>query len=92
MCGAVGGGSEKKKKTQGELLKAKAQLKRPKGHVGVSHARRERRDIRSRGDCVFRGTQSGQKTTKSSHCLKVGGMWESRKGGWDNLWEPDVCR
>lgn len=79
------------KNKQSELLKAKAQLKCPKGCVGVSHARREKRDIRSRRDCMFRGIQSGQKTTRSSHCLKVGGMWESRKGGWDNLWEPDIC-
>lgn len=79
-----------KKKKQGELLKAKAQLKCPKGHVGVSHARRERTDIRSRGDCMFRGIHSGQKTT-SSHCLKGEGMWESRKGGWDNIGEPDIC-
>lgn len=59
----------------------KAQLKCPQGHVRVSHARRKRRDIRSRGDTVFRGIQSRQRTTRSSLYLKVGGMWESRKRG-----------
>lgn len=78
------------RENQGEFLDVKAQLKCPQGHVGVSHARRKRRDIQSRGDTVFRGIQSRQRITRSSLYLKVGGLWESRKGGWDNPWEPGI--
>lgn len=53
---------ESKKKqireNQGELLEVKVQLTCPKGHVRVGHARRKRKDIRSRGYSVFRGIQS----------------------------------
>lgn len=52
--------SQKKqmRENQGELLEVKAQLTCPTGHVRVSHARRKRKDIRSRGYSVFRGIQS----------------------------------
>lgn len=48
---------ESKKKqmreNQGELLEVKAQLTCPMGNVRVSHARRKRKDIRSRGYSVY---------------------------------------
>lgn len=51
---------------QGELLKAKAQLKCPQGHVRPSDARRKGTDIQSGGDSVFKDLQIRQRTTRSS--------------------------
>ena len=40
---------------------------------------------------MFRDTQSRPRTTRSSICLKVGSMWESRRAGRTSQWELDTC-
>ena len=69
--------------SQGELLKAMAQLKCPQGHVRPGDARSKGTDIQSRGDSVFKDIQIRQRTTRSSLCLKEGGSGRAGKG-WNN--------
>lgn len=59
--------------SQGEILKAMAQLKWPQGHVRPGDARRKGTDIQSRGDSVF----------KDILTLKEGGSGRAGKG-WNN--------
>lgn len=58
--------SEATSESQGEILKAMAQLRWPQGRVRPDDARRKGTDIQSRGESVFKDIRIRRRTRRSS--------------------------